>query len=107
MLALERKEDLQIAIEEQQEIGLEGLGEEDKYLMVINLDDLETASGEHQAFIGYFQFKFKHQQEMPFCYVASGHRQNVDAVNTTTDRDECMFTLSYKCIVYLACIQAY
>ena len=38
MLALERKEDLQIAIEEQQEMGLEELGEEDKYLMVINLD---------------------------------------------------------------------
>jgi len=40
MLALERKEELQIAIEEQQEIGLEGLGEEDKYMMEINLDDV-------------------------------------------------------------------
>ena len=44
MLALERKEELQIAIEEQQEMGLEGLGEEDKYLMEINLD-LESTSG--------------------------------------------------------------
>mmetsp|Transcript_22570 Transcript_22570/g.32245 ORF Transcript_22570/g.32245 Transcript_22570/m.32245 type:complete len:312 (-) Transcript_22570:282-1217(-) len=50
MLALERKEELQIAIEEQQEMGLEGLGEEDKYLMEINLEDLETTSGEHQAY---------------------------------------------------------
>ena len=50
MLALERKEELQIAIEEQQEMGLEGLGGEDKYLMEINLDDLETTSGEHQAY---------------------------------------------------------
>mmetsp|Transcript_18843 Transcript_18843/g.32139 ORF Transcript_18843/g.32139 Transcript_18843/m.32139 type:complete len:87 (-) Transcript_18843:203-463(-) len=44
MLALERKEDLQIAIEEQQEMGLDGLSEEDRYLMEINLDDLETTS---------------------------------------------------------------
>ena len=36
-LELERKEELQIAIEEQQEMGLEGLGEEDKYLIEINL----------------------------------------------------------------------
>ncbi len=50
MLALERKEEIQIAVEEQQEIGLEELGGEDKYLMEINLDDLETTSGEHQAY---------------------------------------------------------
>ena len=50
MLALERKEDLQIAIEEQQEMGLDGLAEEDRYLMEINLDDLETTSGEYQAY---------------------------------------------------------
>ncbi len=50
ILALESNEELQIAIEEQQEIGLEGLREEDKYLMEINLDDLETTSGEHQAY---------------------------------------------------------
>ena len=30
MLALERKEDLQVAIEEQQAMGLDGLAEEDK-----------------------------------------------------------------------------
>eukprot|EP00985_Skeletonema_marinoi_P020719 scaffold12377_cov75-Skeletonema_marinoi.AAC.5 len=32
---LERKEDLQIAIEDQQEMGLDGLEVEDKYLMKI------------------------------------------------------------------------
>ena len=62
MLALEKKEDLQIAIEEQQEMGLDGLSEEDRYLMEINLDDLETTSGEYQA---YWLFQLK-QQETPF-----------------------------------------
>ena len=50
MLALERKEDLQVAIEEQQAMGLEGLAEEDKYLMEISLGDLETTSGDYQAY---------------------------------------------------------
>ena len=31
-------------------MGLKGVGEEDKYLIEINLDDLETTSGEHQAY---------------------------------------------------------
>eukprot|EP00984_Skeletonema_dohrnii_P013128 scaffold5408_cov129-Skeletonema_dohrnii-CCMP3373.AAC.11 len=57
-LALERKEDLQIAIEEKQEMGVDGLEEDDKYLMkiggcrgMVNLDDLKinTTSAEHQA----------------------------------------------------------
>eukprot|EP00984_Skeletonema_dohrnii_P032813 scaffold27594_cov76-Skeletonema_dohrnii-CCMP3373.AAC.2 len=64
MLALERKEDLQIAIEEQQAMGLEGLAEEDRYLMEINLDDLETTSAlENIRRIGCFQLK---QYETPF-----------------------------------------
>ena len=46
MLALERKEDLQVAIEEQQAMGLEGLAEEDNHLMEISLGDLETTSEE-------------------------------------------------------------
>ena len=50
MLALERKEDLQIAIEEQIEMGVRGLDEEDKYLMEIKLEDLETTRGESQAY---------------------------------------------------------
>ena len=62
MLALERKEDLQIAIEEQQAMGLDGLAEEDRYLMEINLDDLETTSGEYQA---YWLLQLK-QHETPF-----------------------------------------
>ena len=44
VFALETKEDLKIAIEEQQEMGLEGLEEG------INLDDLETISGKDQAY---------------------------------------------------------
>ena len=47
---MERKEDLQVAIEEQQAMGLDGLAEEDKYLMEISLGDLETTSGEYQAY---------------------------------------------------------
>ena len=31
-------------------MGLEGLGEEDKYLMENNFDDLETTSDERQAY---------------------------------------------------------
>jgi hypothetical protein len=50
MLALERKEDLQIAIEEQIEMGVRGLDDEDKYLMEIKLEDLETTRGESQAY---------------------------------------------------------
>ncbi len=50
MLALERKEDLQVAIEEQQAMGLDGLAEEDKYLTEISLGDLETTSWEYQAY---------------------------------------------------------
>ena len=34
----------------QQELGTEGLAEEDKYLMEINLDELETTSGEKQEY---------------------------------------------------------
>ena len=41
-LALEKKEDLLIAVEGQQAMGLKGLAEEDKYLMEISLDDTET-----------------------------------------------------------------
>jgi len=35
---LERKEDLQIAIEEQIEMGVRGLDDDDKYLMEIKLE---------------------------------------------------------------------
>ena len=50
MLALERKEEIQVAIEEQLEMGTAGLEEDDLYLMEINLEDLESTSGESQAY---------------------------------------------------------
>lgn len=50
MLALEKKEELQLAIEEQLELGEEGLEEEDKYLLEIKLDDLGSTSGEVQHY---------------------------------------------------------
>eukprot|EP00984_Skeletonema_dohrnii_P006037 scaffold2136_cov79-Skeletonema_dohrnii-CCMP3373.AAC.4 len=31
-------------------MGMDGLAEEDRYLMEINLGDLETTSGEYQAY---------------------------------------------------------
>ncbi len=44
-LATQRKEELQMEIERQQELGTEGLLEEDCYLAECNLGDLETTSG--------------------------------------------------------------
>jgi hypothetical protein len=45
MLATQRKEELQMEIERQQELGTEGLLEEDCYLAECNLGDLEETSG--------------------------------------------------------------
>ena len=45
-----RKEELQLLIEDQLELGEEGLEEEDKYLLEINLDDLTTTSGKTQTY---------------------------------------------------------
>ena len=50
LLATQRKEELQKAIEDQLSLGGEGLAEEDKYLLEINLEDLETTSGETQTY---------------------------------------------------------
>ena len=44
------KEDIQIDIEKQQELGTDSLEEGDKYLMEINLEDLENTSGEKQQY---------------------------------------------------------
>ncbi len=41
-----RKEELQREIESQQEMGMEGLMEEDQYLAEVNLEDLESTIGE-------------------------------------------------------------
>jgi hypothetical protein len=49
-LATAKKEELQKAIEDELELGGEGLVEEDLYLLEINLDDLATTSGEDQTY---------------------------------------------------------
>ena len=38
------------AIEDQLELGGEGLDEQDRYLLEINLEDLETTTGEDQTY---------------------------------------------------------
>ena len=50
ILATQRKEKLQKAIEDQLELGGSGLEEEDRFLLEINLEDLETTSGETQEY---------------------------------------------------------
>ena len=45
-----RKEELMREIEKQLELGTEGLPQEDRYLLEINLEDLETTSGEKQTY---------------------------------------------------------
>ena len=45
-----RKEEIQMEIETHQELGEEGLLEEDKYLLEVNLEDLETTNGERQEY---------------------------------------------------------
>ena len=49
-LATERKDELQAETEMQQKLGEEVLAEEDKYLLKINLEDLETTSEEKQTY---------------------------------------------------------
>jgi hypothetical protein len=49
-LATQRKEELQMEIERQQELGTEGLLEEDCYLADCNLGDLEETSGIYYLF---------------------------------------------------------
>jgi hypothetical protein len=45
-----RKEELQREIEAQQEMGFDGLLDEDQYLAEVNLDDLEQSSGLQQEY---------------------------------------------------------
>jgi hypothetical protein len=49
-IATRRKEDIRRELLDQIEIGGEGLVEEDKYLLEINLDELDTSSGEEQTY---------------------------------------------------------
>ena len=48
--AAERKEELQREIEDQIELGGAGLDKKDRYLLDINLEDLETSTGEDQYY---------------------------------------------------------
>ena len=48
--ATQRKEELQMAIEAQQDMGWEDLTEEDQYLAEVNLEDLEHTLGERQEY---------------------------------------------------------
>jgi hypothetical protein len=50
LLATNRKEEIQAEIEAQQEIGFNGLLEEDAYLGECNLGDLEDTSGEEEQY---------------------------------------------------------
>ena len=50
ILATQQKEKLQQIIEDQIELGGEGLAEEDRWMLEINLEDLETTSGETQTY---------------------------------------------------------
>jgi hypothetical protein len=45
-----RKEELQKEIEDQRDMGYDGLLEEDQFLEGVNLEDLENSSGEQQEY---------------------------------------------------------
>ncbi len=50
-LVSRRKEEIREALEEQMELGEEGLlAEEDRFLLEINLDKLDNSTGEHQTY---------------------------------------------------------
>jgi len=49
-IATAKKEELLVEIERQQELGDAGLLEEDKYLAVVNLEEMATSSGERQHY---------------------------------------------------------
>ena len=49
-LASRRKEEIRDALEEQLALGEEELAEEDKFLLEINLDDLDNSTGEDQTY---------------------------------------------------------
>lgn len=48
--AIRRKEEIRQAIQDQLDLGEEGLAEEDRYLLEINLDALDTSTGETQEY---------------------------------------------------------
>ena len=75
-IATKKKEEIQREIERQQEQGDTGLLVEDRYLMEVNLEDLETSSGERQA---YWLLAIKAARE-----AASIRRQGSTVVSTDT-----------------------
>ncbi len=50
ILETQKKEELQAAIEAQQDLVPEGLADEDKFLLEVRLEDLEETSGDRQAY---------------------------------------------------------
>ena len=50
LAATARKEEIQQLIEDQIDLGEEGLDPRDYYLLEVNLEDLETTSGEEQQY---------------------------------------------------------
>ena len=50
VLVTKDKEELQLEIEKQKELGGEGLAEQDKWMMEVNLGDLEKTTGESQYY---------------------------------------------------------
>ena len=48
--ATERKEEIQQYIEDQIELGKEGLDPQDHYLLEVNLEDLENTTGKYQQY---------------------------------------------------------
>ncbi len=49
-IATAKKEELLVEIERQRDLGNAGLLEEDKYLAEVNLEEMETSSGEQQHY---------------------------------------------------------
>lgn len=50
VVAVQQQELLQTEIEKQLELGEEGLAEEDKWMLEVNLNDLEVSSGVREAY---------------------------------------------------------
>ena len=50
VLATKKKKDLQREIQRQQDLGVDCLADEDKFLLEIKLEDLEESSGEQQEY---------------------------------------------------------
>ena len=68
ILVTKDKGELQLAIEQQKELGGDGLAEHDKWMLEVNLDDLERTTGETQYYwlvavqAARETFNLRHQQ---------------------------------------------